>query len=39
MMGLMRLQARIGTLGVISPGELMHLELEHRAVMEKARVE
>jgi hypothetical protein len=41
MMGLTRFWERIGTLGVISRGELMHLGwgLEQGVVMEKARVE
>ena len=38
MMGLMRSPERIGMLGAISLGELMHLELEQGVVMGKARV-
>jgi len=39
MMGLMRLQERIGMLGVIFPAGVMHLELEQGVGMGKARVE
>jgi hypothetical protein len=39
MMGLMRFWERIGMLGAISLGELMHLGLEQGVVMGKARVE